>query len=136
MLQVGPRQSPDNPPRPLLVPGRTWTVEKVHGLVPFVTEGVGGMMAVFAHLEAEHTIRHVDDQPLIMSDHTESRPHLLRQLFKGIANVEGGRSVHRSSGLISEHQRWAMDERARNRHTLPLTTREKLRLFRQLIFDA
>ena len=82
-----------------------WTVEKVHGLVPFVTEGVGGMMAVFAHLEAEHTICHVDDQPFIMSDHTERRPHLLRQLFKGIANVERSRAIHRSGGLISEHQR-------------------------------
>lgn len=61
MLQVSPRQSPDNPPRPSLVPGRARTLEQVHGLIPFVTDGVGGMMALFAYLEAEHTIRHVDD---------------------------------------------------------------------------
>jgi len=61
MLQISPRQSPDNAPRPGL--GSEWApvLERGHGLRPFVTDGVGGVMTLLCHLKAEHTIRHVND---------------------------------------------------------------------------
>src|SRR5438067_1404481 len=123
MLQVSPRQSPYNPPRLLLTSGCGQTMAYAHALVPFVTESKRSRMATFAHVEAKHTIRSIDDQRLIMSDHTERHPHMLRQFLERLTNVARGRLIHSGSRLISKHQRWAMNERPSNRYTLPLTTR-------------
>src|SRR2546426_1055277 len=123
MLQVSPGQSPYHPPRLMLASGCGQTMAYVHALVPFVTQSRRSRMVTFAHVEAKHTIRNIDDQCLIMGDHTERRPHMLRELLERLTNVTRGRLIHSGRRLISKYQRWAMNKRPRNRHPLPLTTR-------------
>src|SRR5215468_1137405 len=123
MLQISPRKSPYNPPRLLLASGCRQAMAYAHELIPFVTESVRNRMATFAHVEAKHTICSIDDQRLIMGNHTERHPHMLCQLLERLTNVARGRLIHSGRRLISKHQRGAMHERPRNSHTLPLTTR-------------